>query len=220
MRELQAKNLRMQELARRQDLTATEAVRQLKRLSEALLVKRQPEGSYTITQYGKLVLHLSSSLNFLFQHKKYFLTHDVWKLPHQFVDRLGELSQTSLRADAMESISAAERMISEAKQYVWGIGEGRFTETMSRTGAEQVSRGVEYRVMTLLPPTKLQGIETRTLAEIPVLIALTEDEAMACFRLIDGKADYAGFFGKDPAFLNWVKDLFLYYWDKGKRAYG
>jgi hypothetical protein len=29
--------------------------------------------------------------------------------------------------------------------------------------------------------------------------------------------DYAGFVGKDPAFLNGVKDLFLFYWDKGKR---
>jgi len=29
--------------------------------------------------------------------------------------------------------------------------------------------------------------------------------------------DYAGFFGKDPTFLNWVKELFLYYWDKGIR---
>ena len=29
---------------------------------------------------------------------------------------------------------------------------------------------------------------------------------------------FHGFFGKDPAFLNWVRDLFLYYWDKGKRA--
>jgi predicted transcriptional regulator len=29
--------------------------------------------------------------------------------------------------------------------------------------------------------------------------------------------DFAGFFGTDPKFLNWVKDLFLHYWNKGKR---
>jgi predicted transcriptional regulator len=29
--------------------------------------------------------------------------------------------------------------------------------------------------------------------------------------------DYAGFFGKHPDFINWVKDLFLYYWEKAKR---
>jgi hypothetical protein len=35
---------------------------------------------------------------------------------------------------------------------------------------------------------------------------------------MDGRVDYAGFIGKDEIFLNWVKDLFLYYWGKGKRA--
>jgi hypothetical protein len=25
-----------------------------------------------------------------------------------------------------------------------------------------------------------------------------------------------GFAGKDPVFLGWVKDLFNYYWEKGK----
>jgi regulator of sigma D len=28
--------------------------------------------------------------------------------------------------------------------------------------------------------------------------------------------DYADFFGSDPAFHNWVKDLFLYYWEKAQ----
>jgi predicted transcriptional regulator len=48
-------------------------------------------------------------------------------------------------------------------------------------------------------------------------MAITEKEAFLCFRFIEGRVDYAGFFGKDLAFLNWVKDLFLYYWNKGKR---
>jgi len=48
---------------------------------------------------------------------------------------------------------------------------------------------------------------------------LLKKEAAICFRLVEGRMDYAGFCGKDSIFLNWVKDLFLYYWDKGKRAY-
>jgi predicted transcriptional regulator len=37
---------------------------------------------------------------------------------------------------------------------------------------------------------------------------------MAAFglRLVNGKLDYTAFFGKDPVFHRWVKDLFLYYW--------
>ena len=217
LRELRTKNLKMQEIARRLDLTATEAVRQLKRLSEALLIQRQPEGSYTITEYGKLMLQLSSSLDFVFKHREYFLTHDLWRLPYQFVNRIGELSKTNLRTDTMESINKTEQILREAEQYVWGVGEGRFTEAMGTIANEQTRKGVEYKILSPLPPGKLQSMENKTLSEIPAIFVLTEKEAVICFRLIGGKMDYAGFSGKDPVFLNWVKDLFLYHWDKGKR---
>ncbi len=216
LHELHTKNLRMQEIASRLDLTATEAVRQLKRLTEASLIQRRPEGSYAITEYGKLVLQLSSSLEFVFKHKEYFLTHDIWRLPHQFVNRICELSQTNLMTDTMEGISKTEQVLREAEQYVWGFGEGRFTEAMSTIANEHIRRSVEYKILSPLPPAKLQNLENRTLSDIPAVLALTEKEAVICFRLIGGRVDYAGFFGKDPIFLSWVKDLFLYYWGRGK----
>ena len=217
LRELQTKNLKMQEIARRLDLTATEAVRQLKRLTEALLIQRQPEGSYAITEYGKLVLQLSASLEFAFKHKEFLLTHDIWRLPYQLVNRIGELSQTNLMTDTMEGISKLEQVLGEAEQYVSGVGEGRFTEAMNTIADEQTRKGIEYKILSPLPPAKLQNLENRTLSDVPAVFGLTEKEAVICFRLTGGRADYAGFFGKDPIFLSWVKDLFLYYWDKGKR---
>ena len=62
------------------------------------------------------------------------------------------------------------------------------------------------------------NIEWRSLSDIPVSMVLNEKEAGIAFRLIGGRADYAGFIGTDPAFLNWVRDLFLYYWEKGMRV--
>jgi predicted transcriptional regulator len=216
LRELHAKNLRMQEIARRLDLTATEAVRQLKRLTEASLIQRRPEGSYAITEYGKLVLQLSSSLEFVFKHQEYFLTHDIWRLPHQFVNRIGELSQVNLMMGTMEGISKTEQILREAEQYVWGLGEGRFTEAMSTIPNERIRKGVEYRILSPLPAAKLQNLENRTLSDIPAVFSLTEKEAIICFHLVGGNMDYAGFSGKDRVFLGWVNVLFLYYWDKGK----
>ena len=226
LRELQTKNLRMQEIARRLDVTATEAFRQLQRLSEALLVQKQPEGTFAITQYGKLALQLSSSLDFVFKHKNYFSTHDVWLLPYQFVNRIGELSQTSLIMDTMESINKGERMFMEAEQYAWGLVEhGSGPELMSPIMNERIRKGVKVKMLipesflpTAIPPAKVPDYEVRGLSDIPAIMAVTEKEAAVCFSLVGGRMDYAGFYGKDPIFLNWVKDLFLYYWDKGKRV--
>jgi predicted transcriptional regulator len=232
LRELQKNSLRMQELARRLDLTATEAFRQLKRLSESRLVQRQPEGTYAITPLGKLVLELSSSLEFVFKNREYFLTHDIWRLPRQFVNRIAELSQTTLAMSAMKNVSEGERMAVEARQYMWGLTEeylwglteGHRNRPVVSAVDELIHKGVKYKL--LIPESQLRGlrsprdrnVEIRGLPDIPASIALTEKEAIVCLRLVGGRMDYAGFLGKDPTFLDWVKGLFLYYWDKGKEA--
>jgi len=85
LHELQKENLKMHEIARRLDITATEAFRQLERLSAASLVQRQPDGTFAIAEFGKLVLQLSSSTDFAARHKDYFSSHNVTSLPIQLV---------------------------------------------------------------------------------------------------------------------------------------
>ena len=225
---LNEKNLKMKDIARKLDLTTTETFRQLQRLSEALLVQKHPEGTYAITQYGKLVLHLSSSLEFVSKHKEYFSTHDIWRLPYQFVNRIGELSQTTLIMDRINCMQMAEKVFREAEQFTWGMLEGSSLEAIAPIFYEQIRKGVKFK--DIFPESdlpayrtwseKCRNLEWRCLAvsDIPAIIMVTEKEATLSLRFNGGRMDYlAGFFGKDPAFLNWVKDLFLYYWEKGNR---
>ena len=93
LRILEKENVKMNELARRLDLTATEVFRQLQRLSDAQLIQKNQEGTFLLTAYGKLLMQLSSSTEFVFKHRQYFLTHDLSKLPQEFINRLGELSE-------------------------------------------------------------------------------------------------------------------------------
>lgn len=225
LRELQKENLKMQEIARRLDVTATEAFRQLERLSAALLVARQPDGTFAIAEYGKLVIQLSSSLEFVSKHRDYFSTHDLMRLPPQFVNRLGELSQANLVMDTVESLNNGERTFIEAEQYGWGIAEGTIPEHVMPIMDERIKKGIKFKF--LIPENRLpanfqseapKNVEGRGLPDLPAIVVLSEKEAGICFRQIGGRIDYAGFFGKDPTFHNWVKDLFLYYWDRGKRA--
>jgi predicted transcriptional regulator len=224
--ELKNENLKMQEIARRLDVTATESFRQLERLSNALLVQRQPNGTFALAEYGKLVLQLSSSIEFASKHKEYFSTHDVTRLPIQFVNRLGELGQANLIMDTVETLNKAQRAFIEAEEYGWGIAEGTIPEQMGPIMDEVIRNGVKLRFLipeTRLPtssslPPPVKNVEMRGLLDLPAIVVLTKKEGAVCFRQVGGRVDYAGFFGKDPAFLNWVKDLFLYYWDEGKRA--
>ena len=215
MRKLQTGNLKMQEIARHLDLTATEAFRQLERLSAASLVQRQPDGSYVLTQYGKLELHFTSVMEFMLKNKQYFLNHDLWRLPQQFVNRIGELSQATLKMGLLESTTISSQMIGKAEKFMWGISAEPLTQRFDEI-ANQIPKGVEYKILSPQPPAKLPNFENRILSDSPVILAITEKEAAICFRFVDGRVDYASFIGNDTIFLNWVKDLFLHYWNKGQ----
>jgi predicted transcriptional regulator len=224
--ELQSGNLRMQQIARRLGVTATEAFRQLERLSATSLVQKRPDSTFTLTEYGKLVLQISTSLAFISKNREYFSTHELTKLPQQFVSRLGELSGAALETDAIRSINKGADAFTKAKQYIWGVGEGTIPEHMVSVMNEQVQRGIEVRMLTSGPRLPTSGdvqktprnVETRVLADCPVMIALTEKDAVVAFRQVGGRADYAAFIGSDLVSHDWVRDLFLHYWEKGKRT--
>lgn len=182
-----------------------------------MLAQKQPAGNYAITQYGKLVLHLSSPLEFALKHKEYFSTHAIWRLPERFMNRIGELSQTELVMGMMESTARSNKMIYEAQQFMWGISPEPLPQPPSVI-SEQIPKGVEYKMLSPQPPERLPNLENRTFSEPPAILALTEKEAGVSFFFTGGRVDYAGFYGKDPFFLNWARDLFLHYWDKGRRT--
>ncbi len=225
LRKLSKENLKMQEIARRLDFTATEAFRQLERLNAALLVQRMPDGTFALTNYGKLVLQLSASLEFVSHYKEYFSTHDLSQLPVQFQSRISELSGAKLVIDTIEVLNIAERAYSEMEQYGWGMAEGTIPQHMLPIMDEKVDKGIELKFIVpenRLPPNSstmqiIKNLETKILPELHTIIIVTEKVAGICFRQVGGKIDYAGFFGTDSKFHNWVKELFLYYWDKSKR---
>lgn len=215
----------MNELALKLDLTTTETFRQLQRLVENLLVQKQTDGTYSISLYGVLILKLSPSLDFVFKHREYFSTHDIRPLPYQFLNRIGELSKAELRMNIMENINTSERITREAEAYMWG-GGAEEPLNIGSIISEKITKGVKFRflfhekfVLKEAPSLEMaQSVEWRIMNDIPVNFVLTEKEAGISFNLAGGRADYAGFVSKDSIFVNWVKELFLYYWEKGKRA--
>jgi predicted transcriptional regulator len=225
LREINGHKGKMREIARKLNLSTTDTFRQLQRLSDALLVEKQNDGNYSITQYGVLVLRFSNNLEFLFKHRTFFSSHDFTRLPSQFLDRIGELSKAEFSSDTMASINVVQRIIREADQHMW-TGAAEQPLSIRHILVESIPRGVKYKFLfpkryitpALTFPGMERAVEWRAIEDIPVNLVLSEKEAGISFYLPDGKTDYVGFFGKDPTFMNWVKDVFEYYWVKGTRV--
>jgi len=224
LRELLKKPLRMQEVARKLDLTDTETFRQLHRLNEAALIQRLPEGTYAITEYGRLVLQLSRSFEFVFENRQCLATRDLWRLPQEFIDRIGELKGAKLNVDMLEMLNISQQGVLEAEDHIWAMSEKPLDVLNAKVG-ERMSKGTRLRLIypegrrsTFSDVHEVPDlIEKRTLPKIPVNLVCTDKGAGVSLLSIDGRPDAALFFGRDEAFVRWANDLFLYYWDRGRR---
>jgi len=223
LRELNSTSLKMQDIARKLDLTATEASRQLQRMSKAELIERNSEGLYNVTQFGKLILSLSPSIEFALKHKKYFLNHNIWKLPPSFIFRFGELFKTTLLTEMGEVMIQWEELIRRAEEHLWIMTPQRIP-SLSRVIEERHLQGVKLRFINpqQLLPTYSQvltehNIERRVFNDFDFGILAAEKEVMLALPFMDETPNPSGFFGRDPLSLKWIHDLFLYYWDQGKK---
>jgi predicted transcriptional regulator len=222
LNEINRKKGKMREISRTLNLSTTDTFLQLQRLCYALLIQKQNDGNYEITQYGIFVVRFSNILEFLFKHRTFFAEHNFTRLPTQFLDRIGELSKAEFSPDIMASINVVQRIIREADQYMWA-GATEQPLSIRPILEESITRGVKYKFLfhkQYIPaaptlPGMERAVEWKAIENIPINFVISEKEAGISFCLRDGKTDYAGFFGKEPTFTNWVKDVFQYYWAKG-----
>lgn len=72
---------------------------------------------------------------------------------------------------------------------------------------------------TIVPPPGVhqeKGVLIRLIPKVSVAIVLTENDVIFCLPDLNEKIDYTGVISNDPKFLKWCKDLFSYYWEKGR----
>ena len=221
--ELQMGSLRMQEIARRLKITDTETSRQLLRLSEASLIQKQPDGTYSVTEYGKLLLQFSRSFEFALKFKQSLLTRDNWRLPQPFINRLGELSQTNSTMGTIEALNCMESLIAEAEKFLLCIID-KPVHVINAKAIEKVEKGVSIKAIfeernlqyyQKIPETK-GLVEKKIINQIPATLLISEKSAAIDLISIDAREDTALFYGSDPEFMGWARDLFDYYWVRGK----
>ncbi len=223
--ELQKSDTRMPEIARKLSLTHTETFRQLQRLSDALLIQKNPEGAYAITQNGKLLLELSRSFEFVSRFKRFLLSRDLDRIPYQFLNRFGELSQAKLSMDTNEMINNAEQLILGAEKYLWLIGQ-RPLISLNQKADEVSQKGVQVKLLFNENSRKFydnvlekRNFEKRVVPTIPAIMLINEKMAGINILSTDKRGDSMVLYGSDPKLLKWANDLFLYFWEQGKRCF-
>jgi predicted transcriptional regulator len=224
--ELGKKDLKTQQIAKFLDMTLTEAFRHLQRLDEADLVEKKPNGAYRITSIGSLATRFLSGFNFILKNRKYFLEHDLSRLPYELADRIGELSSGEFCGGVLDSFNRVRQMVFEAEKFILVMADQVDSSHIQVTN-EKVSKGLKFRFIMQQEYAREVRIfpevehlkERRYMERIDVATMINEKGAFFALRGINGVIDYSGFFSTDEKFRKWCTDLFNYYWERAERWY-
>lgn len=148
---LQKNKLKLSQLSRQLKLTVTETSRHLQRLNDAKLIDKNSAGTYELTKFGCLALHMLASLNFLSKHREYFLEYEVSGVPTQFIDRLSELEKSVYMPQAIRNLEEGAQKIHEATKFVWILSDDILTNIIP-TLIEKMKTPFDLRI--ILPEGK------------------------------------------------------------------
>jgi predicted transcriptional regulator len=222
--ELQNQPLKLNEVAKKLDITPTEAFRQLQKLTDACLLEKIVDGRYRSSPYSSLILEHSASLEFLSRHREYFLDHDLSLIPPQFRARIGELSKTVLFPEAVPNINTATEVLKSAEERIDVMAEQRL-EQHGHLLRQRGREGVTLRFLlqdSMIETIKIERKtadpvgETRFIPMICAMIIRTDKSVGIAFPKLDGKMDYQAFAGTDPESMKWADDLFEDQWNRAR----
>lgn len=226
---IEEERLRLTHISGRLNLSMQETSRHLSRLRDAKLIRRDVDGSYCLTPFGRIILHLLPGYNFILRNRDYFQGHDPSCLPLEFIERIGELEECKPGEGVMQVLHLAVVMMEEAKEYVWILTDQVMTPTIPMI-KEGYTKGLEFRILLpekltlpsgfqLPKPASTGQIEIRWLEEVRVCIMMNETLAGLCLPDSHGKIDFStGFASRDPRFHRWCTDLFSHYWEGARKA--
>lgn len=213
--------LRHAELARKLEMTPSEATRILARLSSAGLVTKNPQTAYEPTNLTRLLLSGLPFLHFLTANREFLLNHDVLVLPPEFVERLGALSECTFVEGAYKVVGFQERNLKAAKRRIWVLTKQAHDNAIAIM-REKAPQGADVRVIRHRgefedertgPRAVDRNYPVRVLDETRVFLAVIDDAAAVCFPTLDGNVDMGTMvFLGDPRGCRWAEDLFLHFW--------
>lgn len=231
---LEQKPYRLSQLSSELDATMQEAHRNMTRLVGSGLVSKVREGDLVLTAYGRTVVTLIPSYDFLYRNKEFFLDHSVGDLPAKFVQRMGAFRECEVVRGVMAILQRWKNLYLESDRYIKEI-MAQVPLDVIETVSGRIDQGVKFSYIfssnAVIPKGRTQLlqklgwrnfiskglVERRLLPDVRVMTIFNESQGCVVFPNMKGEPDLnVMFHGHDSEFLQWCSDLFQYQWDKGE----
>jgi predicted transcriptional regulator len=221
-------------LARHFDATASELHRNLGRLVKAGIVKKDSDGMYQLTLYGKAICAQVPTFSFMSKNKKYFENHDFADLSIKHVQRIGALLDSELITGYVKVMEQWETVYKNAKEYIFNILiETPYNEKLLKILEAKLNNKIKIASIfsdhVIIPKERNEilakfdftkfvrdgFLERKMKSGVKIGIVLNEKEAGLSFPSNDGEPDMSKmFYSKDDSFHEWCLDFFNDCWKR------
>jgi len=210
-----------------------EVHRNLNRLMETGLIKKDSQGTFTLTTFGNTILKQIPTYDFLSRNKEYFSEHTLGDIPMKFIQRIGALTNSEYIPGMVAAIELWKELYNNSTKYIYGMlpqipldlietiipkikdGGVKFSYILPQKAVVPRKRTDLLKNAGFQDLLKKGSVERRMVDRVPVGVVLNEKQATLMFPTFKGDtADMNSmFYSKDDLlFHEWCLDYFRYCW--------
>ncbi|MFX1379699.1 MAG: helix-turn-helix transcriptional regulator [Promethearchaeota archaeon] len=236
LKKLYDEGKRHSQLQQELKIPGSEISRHLKRLSEKSLVMKDLNNEYQITNIGKIFIRMMDILEVSLVHKDFFNSHEITSIPVFLIFKLGKLKGVEFGNKTMENMEIFENLVKNSENFLYAITD-QYQKSLLKE-AENKMRKKSIKIRALVDKSLLKSYNIpdgwsklfedpkvffkemleniRILEEIKISL-IVSDKGAILFLSKDGEIDYSqSLIDNHDSFVNWTKELFEWYWNKGK----
>jgi predicted transcriptional regulator len=232
--ELQGGHNTLSGLSRQLGIVVQEIHRNINRLVEAGLVKKESGNSYSLTTLGSTTLMQLSSIKFLADNTRYFSEHSLGKLPAKFIQRIGALVDSSFLDSTVAVFEHQKELIDGTQEYLH-VALPQVPSYLIELFQLILRRRVELRYvlpLNAVMPKKRHtaavhaefyqllregAVQRRMVKTITVGVMMNEKQSILMFSTAKGDVDMGqSFSSRSEQFHEWCADYFDYLWRQSR----
>jgi predicted transcriptional regulator len=222
-------------LSRQLGIVVQEVHRNINRLVEAGLVKKESGNRYSLTTLGYTTLMQLSSLKFVADNSKYFSEHSLGELPAKFIQRIGALVNSSFLDNPVAVFEYQKNLIDGSQEYLHlalpqipsylieyiqplfrrkGVKLHYVLPFNAIMPRKRHTAAVHAEFYQLLQ----QGtVQRRMVKTMTAGVIINERQAILMLSTAKGEVDTGGCFCSDSEqFHEWCSDYFEYMWKQSR----
>lgn len=228
---LSQKNTKQSEIATKMDMTMQETHRQISRLQKSGLIDKNPDGTFDLTEYGKIVTKQIDHLTILGKFGTEINKYSIDGIPTSFLQSISALSNGKMVKSVTAVLEICKTIFSDADEFLKIIApqvvssfDGMFDDKLE--GGFKIQ--YIYGKNTIVPKSTIntndktrdrellsQGILDRRMVDVVNFGLVITDKHAGLILITNPQEPEINFMlvGEDDDFRNWCIALFEDTWD-------